>query len=203
MRKIALTIAGIACMFITACGIQDQANKLMAFEKCKYDFTSVDSLHIAGMNIKNAIGAQGLDLAKTPRLALAVLRKDVPLEAKLNLQIKNPSTQPAAINQFEYILLLQNRELTTGTVDRAVQVQPNGGLTNVPIRISCNLINLIGDKDSRNDLADFFSALSSNNSTGKSLITIKIRPTFGFGNTKIKYPGYITINKDVSKKILL
>ncbi len=203
MKKLSFLIAITTIFLFAGCGIQEQANKLVAFEKCKYDFTSVDSMYLAGLNVKQSLTSNGLDLTQTPRLALAILRKDVPLEARVNLQIKNPSAKAAAINEFEYILMIQNHEITAGTVAQAVQVPANGGVTNVPIRISCNLINLISDKNTRNDISDFFSALGSNNSSGKSLVTIKIKPTFGFGSTKIKYPGYITINKDVSKKILL
>lgn len=203
MKKLFFAAAILFSAILTSCNIQQQTQKIMAFQKCKYDFTSLSGLTIAGTPIQSLTGSNGLDIAKAPRIALAVLRKDVPLEATVNLKIQNPSANPAGINEFDYILLLQNRELTTGTVSQPIEVPANGGVSTVPIKVSLNIINLLTDKEAQKDISDFVSALSNHDATGKSLITIKLKPSFGIGNSKIKYPGYITISKDVSKKILL
>lgn len=197
MKKILLI--AFTALSVAGCGINKQIERARAFEKCRYEITSADSIYIAGLDVKQVISSQSLDLLKAPRLALALLRKDVPLEGRLNLQIKNPSSELAAINQFEYKILVKNQELAAGLIDQAIEVSPNGGVTTVPVRINSNIYNLISDSKAQREIVDFFSGADDK----KSIVTIKIKPTIGVGNKQIKYPGYITIDKEISKKIFL
>ncbi|KAA8483328.1 hypothetical protein BDE36_2751 [Arcticibacter tournemirensis] len=188
---------------VAGCGINKQIERAKAFEKCRYEITSADSIYIADMNVMQVVNSKSFDILRTPRLALALLRKDVPLEGRLNLQIKNPSAALAAINQFEYKILIKNHELAGGLIDRAIKVEPNGGTTLVPIRISTNIYKALSDSKAQQDIMDFLSAAGDEKSDKKSILTIKIKPTIGVGNKMIKYPGYITIDKEITRKILL
>ena len=196
-------LLAVCLVLLAGCGINKQLERAKAFEKCRYEITSADSLYLAGINVMDVIRSKNTNLVSAPRLALALLRKDVPLEGKINLQIKNPSAALAAINQFEYKILLKDQELANGIVDRAIEVQPNGGVTTVPLKINANIYGLISDSKSQRAIADFFSGGSGSNSDKKSIVTIKIKPTIGMGNKLIKYPGYITIDKEITSKILL
>ncbi|WP_374164590.1 hypothetical protein [Arcticibacter sp. MXS-1] len=201
MKKFLLPLLLIS--LLSACGINKQIDRARAFEKCRYEVKSADSLTIANVNIMQLMRDKSFDLAKAPRLALALLRKDVPLEGKINLLIKNPSSALAAINQFEYKVLIKDHELAAGLIDQAIEVKPNGGSTTVPIRLSSNLYKLFTDTRAQKDITDFFDALTNEKSDKKSMLTIRIKPTIGVGNKKIKYPGYITIDKEITKKIFL
>ena len=200
MKK--LILAGCILLSLAGCGINKQVEQLKAFEKCKYDLLSADSLTVANIPIADMVDAKGFNLAKTPRLALALLRKDVPFAAKINLKVTNPSADLAAINQFEYKILFKNHELAQGLVDQQIAVQPAGGETTVPIRINSNIYELLSDSKAAQDIADFISAGKSGKDE-KGIMTIKIKPTIGLGGKKITYPGYITIDKEISSKILL
>lgn len=201
MKK--LLFCAFTAIIISGCGINKQIERAKAFEKCRYEITSADSIYIADLDVRQVFNSKSFDIMKAPRLALALLRKDVPLEGRLNLQIKNPSSALAAINQFEYKILVKNHELASGLIDRIIEVQPNGGVTTVPIRISSNIYNLVSDSKTQREIADFFSGIADGNSEKKSIVTIKIKPTIGIGNKQIKYPGYITIDKEITKKIFL
>lgn len=203
MKKLLFGAILSALTLFTSCDVQQQAQKMMALQKCKYHFTSLSNFSIAGVNAQSLVGSHGLNIASAPQVALALLRKDVPLQTTVNVQIENPTANIAGINEFDYSLLLQNHELTSGTIAQEVQVPANGGISNVPIKINLNVFNLLTDSESKKDIANFFSSLSKPESDGKSLITIKLRPTFSIAGSKIKYPGFITVSKDVSKKILL
>ena len=199
MKKIIL-LAFVALFFVQ-CGVNKQFAQLKAFEDCKYELVSADSIYVANINIKEVMEKKDVDLAKAPRLALALLRRNVPLEAKLNLQISNPSGAVAAINQFEYKILIKNQELASGFVNQNISVAPGGGKVLVPVRISSNIYHLLSDDKTQRALADFFD--KQGNSDKKSILTIKVRPTMDMGNRKINYPGFITIDKEITKKILL
>jgi len=200
MKK--LIFSGCIVLLMAACGVNKQVEQLKAFEKCKYDLLSADSVEIANVPVMNLVDEKGFDFGKAPRLALALLRKDVPFSAKLNLKVTNPSADLAAINQFEYKILFKNHELANGLVNQAIAVEPAGGQTTVPIRINSNIYSLISDTKAAQDIADFITAGKAGKEK-KGIMTIKIKPTIGLGGKKISYPGYISIDKEVSSKILL
>ncbi|MNY28339.1 hypothetical protein D3C86_1623100 [compost metagenome] len=52
------------------------------------------------------------------------------------------------------------------------------------------------------EISDFLKS-SKGGPEKKGVLTLKIRPSIRVGNTLVKYPGFITIDKEVSSKILL
>ncbi|WP_207426327.1 LEA type 2 family protein [Pedobacter sp. SYSU D00535] len=190
----------IPALLMLGCGVNRQFN-LKAFEKSRYEITSADSIYLANVRVSELVGKEDFQLIKMPRIALALLRKDVPLRARVNLAIENPTSSAAALNEFEYKVLLKNRELANGFVNQKISVGPNSR-TVVPIHINSNIYHLLSDEKVQDAIADFIAA-DPEKRERKSSLTIKIRPTLGIGNKKIKYPGYITIDKEISSKILL
>jgi hypothetical protein len=186
----------------SACAINKQVSQIKALEDCKYEIASADSITIANIDVRKFLGKEEIDLGKMPRLAFAFLRKNVPLKARLNLSISNPSNRLAAINQFEYKVLIKNRELAGGFVNQKVFISPNGGSTMVPIQINSNVYEVLSDDKVRDAVTDFFIGAEDNRKENKGVLTIKIKPTLDLGNRQIKYPGYITIDKEISSKNL-
>lgn len=195
-----LIYLGLLAIVVSSCGINKQLKQTKAFEKCKYEIRSADSLYLANVNVMETFKSGNFDIVKSPRLVLALLRKNVPLEGNINLEIKNPTPDLAAIRQFEYKLLIKNQEIANGFVDQTVSVAPNGGQTVVPIKINANIYGFLSDSGTQRAILDFFD---NNSNSKKSILTIKIRPTIGLGNKEIKYPGFITINKEITRAILL
>jgi hypothetical protein len=199
MKK--MILPAFLALVLAGCGVNKQLAQLKAFEDCRYELVSADSIYVANINVKELIDKKEVDLAKAPRLALALLRRNVPFDAKLNLQISNPSGAVAAINQFEYKILIKNQELASGFVNQNISVAPGGGKEVVPVRITSNIYHLLSDDKTQRALADFFA--NEGNSEKKSILTIKVRPTLDMANRRINYPGFITIDKEITKKILL
>ena len=52
------------------------------------------------------------------------------------------------------------------------------------------------------EILDFVRGGESGAAERKGVVTIKIKPTIDVGGKLVKYPGYITIDKEVSSKIL-
>lgn len=183
------------------CGINKQAQQIKALEACTYKIKNVNSITLAGTDLSKLINQQDFNIASLPGVALGLLRKDIPLRANLNLEITNPSANLAAINQFEYKILVNNTDLAEGIVNQAVSI-PQGHTVTVPVQMGSNIYGLISSGNVLNDIIR--AAQKGSKSDEKlGLLTIKIKPTIMFGNTPVKYPGYITINKDISSKILL
>jgi LEA14-like dessication related protein len=194
----------LGCLFvftIVGCSMNKQAQQIKALEKCSYKILSAQQVTVGGTDIKNIVNMENINLASLPGLAFGLLRKDVPLRGKLNLEISNPSADDASINEFEYKILVNNQELATGLVNQLVSV-PAGSKTVVPVDMNLNAYQFLSNKKVMDDVRKFLQA-GSGDQEQKGLLTLKIKPSIRVGGTLVKYPGFITIDREISSKILL
>ena len=191
----------IALFTLAGCGINKQTQQIKALEKCTYKILSATQITVAGADVQRLIQTQDINLASLPGLALGLLRKDIPLRGKLNMQISNPTSSDAAINEFEYKILVNNQEIATGFVNQLVDVRA-GQNTTVPVDVNINVYQFVSNGKIMSDITRFLQAGSGTNEQ-KGLLTLKIKPSIKIGNSLVKYPGFITIDKEISSKILL
>ncbi len=199
MKK--LLAISVAAILLSGCGLNKQARLIEALEKCTYEIVSADSVYLAGRDISGLIRNKSVELNNISGLALAIFRKNIPLQATVNLKIDNPTSNLAAINQFEYIVLIKSQEIARGFVTERVSIIPNGS-TIVPVRVNSNIYRFLANGKTMQEVLDFLKGGENGAPEKKGLVTIKFKPTIEVGNKLIKYPGYITINKEVSSKIL-
>ena len=197
MKKALLLL--VVSVFCIQCGVNQQIKQLKALEKCKYQIVSADSVFLANTDISKIINTNGFNLENAPGLAFAFLQRKIPLKARINLQISNPGSSPAGINEFEYIVMIKDQEITKGIIDHKIEIPANGGTTVVPIKIDQNIYPLLASAQNRNSLVNFFSSEAEE----KAQITLKIKPSIGLGGEKIQYPGFIDIKKEISNKQLV
>jgi len=195
MKKI-LLISFIA-LIASGCGV---SNKISMLEQCRYDIKSADSVYVAGRDITRQIKTGTFDLGSLPELAIGLLRKDIPLRARLNLGIENPGSKAIEINQFDYIILFKGQELVNGTTDGRIDINPEE-TTVVPIMIRANIYSILSDRNTRDEIFSYLRGSGGRENMPKSLISIKIRPSIRVGQKLIKYPGYITIDKELSSSM--
>ncbi len=196
-----LVLLGMVALFASGCGLNKQARLLEAFEKCTYEINSADSVYVAGRDVSKLIRNRTFELRNIPELALALFRRNIPLSAKVNLTINNPTSRTAAINQFEYIVLIKGQELANGFINQRVSIEP-GGTTTVPVRVNSNIYSFLSNGKTMEEVIDFLRGGESGATEKKGMVTIRIKPTIEIGNKLVKYPGYITIDKEISSKIL-
>ena len=196
-----LVLLGMVALFVSGCGLNKQARLLEAFEKCTYEINSADSVYVAGRDVSKLIRNRTFELRNIPELALAVFRRNIPLSAKVNLTINNPTSRTAAINQFEYIVLIKGQELANGFINQRVSIEP-GGTTTVPVRVNSNIYSFLSNGKTMEEVIDFLRGGESGATEKKGMVTIRIKPTIEMGNKLVKYPGYISIDKEISSKIL-
>lgn len=199
MNKLFLLI--LSAVALSSCGINKQAQQIKALEQCEYKFINASSVTVGGTDIKKIIDQQSINIGSLPALALGLLRQDVPLKATLNVEITNPSTNLAAINNFDYIILINKQEIANGVVDQVVQIEP-GQKMQVPVQVNANIYRFLSNGKTLEDISRFLSG-TSKGVAEVGLVTIKIKPSIRVGNELVKYPGFITIDKEVSNKILL
>ena len=196
-----LVLLGMVALFVSGCGLNKQARLLEAFEKCTYEINSADSVYVAGRDVSKLIRNRTFELRNIPELALALFRRNIPLSAKVNLTINNPTSRTAAINQFEYIVLIKGQELANGFINQRVSIEP-GGTTTVPVRVNSNIYYFLSNGKTMEEVIDFLRGGESGATEKKGMVSIRIKPTIEIGNKLVKYPGYISIDKEISSKIL-
>ncbi|WP_019990333.1 hypothetical protein [Rudanella lutea] len=205
MKRFLLFSLALLPLLLTRCGVSRQLTEAKALGDCRYAIRSADSITLAGYDIRqfrNMKDMSDFNPVKYPRIAAGLLTRNVPLDARINLGITNPTNRNAAINQLEYRILLAGQELFNGFINQRVAVPAGGGQTVVPIKINANAFQLLTDAKTRDAFAQFVSNLAGSDDTKASRVTIKIKPTLDLGNKAIDYPGYITIEQDVTNKIL-
>jgi LEA14-like dessication related protein len=195
MKK--LLVMCLAAVTLFGCGVNKQAQQIKALEKCTYRVVSASNISVAGTDVKRLMNNQDINLGSLPALAFGLLRKDVPLRAMINMEIANPAGNLAAINQFEYKVLINNQELAEGFVDRQISIAAGQSVV-VPVAVNVNVYQFISNNRVMSEISDFLRG-----GDRKGLVTLKIKPSIMVGGTLIKYPGYITIDKEFSSKILL
>ena len=186
---------------LSSCSINKQAQQIKALEQCDYRLIDATNISLAGTDVRKLINGKSLDLINVPSLALAYFRKDIPLRASLNLEITNPSNNLAAINNFEYIILINQQEIANGSVDQRVSIEA-GKSTRVPVLLNANIYQFLANGKTLDDITSFLTG-AAQGTEKKGMVTLKIKPSIMVGGNLVKYPGFITIDKEVSSKILL
>ncbi|GAB3749081.1 hypothetical protein GCM10028817_08570 [Spirosoma pomorum] len=205
--QLTATIALVAIsLLLSQCGVNRQVQQAKQLSKSRYAVRSADNVTVAGYDVREFRDIQKIEDVnplKYPRIAAGLLERNVPFGANINLEIVNPTNDTAAINQFDYRLLLDGNELAMGIVDRRVAVPPGGGKVVVPIPVNANVYGLVTSSNTRRAFIDLVRSLAGGDQTSPSRITLKIRPTLMLGKKEVKYPGYIDIDKEVTRDMLM
>ena len=203
MKKGLVLIALALPLLFSQCGVNKQISQAKALGDCRYAIASADSVFLAGVDVRQFRKIEDINPARYPRLATGLLTRNIPLDARINLDITNPTNKLAGINQLEYRILLAGQELFTGFLNQRIEVQPGGGKTRVPVRLNANAYQLFTDSKTRDAFMQLVQNFSGAADTQPSKLTIRIKPTLDLNGKQVNYPGYITINQDVTNKILM
>ncbi|WP_140938152.1 hypothetical protein [Sphingobacterium lumbrici] len=196
MKKIRL-LSGVIVLSLVIFGcVASKRAQVEALAKCRYDIQSVNSMLVGGKSVESFDTGNGINLASVPSIALAILRKDLPLEANVNLKITNPSQTTAAINQFKYLIEIQGNPVFEGTVDENIRLTTNESSI-VPLSFK---LNLFGADKKDNYVEKIFDELFKREKSD-NFMTLKIKPSFRIGGNNIYYPTYITVDTNLLKKL--
>ncbi|MCE7066436.1 hypothetical protein [Dyadobacter sp. CY326] len=204
-KNIWIVVIMIIAGALSSCGVGRQVADAKTFGDCKYDIASVDSVYLAGIDIrefKNLRSFSDFDLAKYPGLAMGLLRKNVPLDLRVNIDITNPTKKRAAINQLEYKVLLTNNEIFSGFLSQLIEVLPGTSPTRVPVRLNTNAYQLLSNDKTRDEFVNMVLALTGRSDAKPAKFMVKIKPTLDLAGKQVNYPGYITFEKEITSKMV-
>ncbi|WP_118195307.1 NDR1/HIN1-like protein [Albibacterium indicum] len=186
--------------FLAGCSIGQQAKEIKTLADCKYTLTGVDDVFISGTDVQKLIENRDFALTNSPSLALGFLSKNIPLRANLHVTIDNPTDNAASINYFDYEILVNNHSFTEGTIDQEIHIQPKEE-QQVELAFNANIYEFLKNDSIRNDIQNFILA-SSRGVEQKASVTLKIKPAIVIKDKLFKYPGFISINRELNSNLL-
>lgn len=204
-KHIWIVVLALAATVMTGCGVSRQVSEAKTFGDCKYNIASVDSVYLAGIDVrefKNIRSFSDFDLARYPGLAMGLLRKNVPLDLRVNVDITNPTRKRAAINQLEYRVLLSESEIFNGYLSQLIEVLPGTSPTRVPVRLKTNAYQLISNDQTRDQFINMILALTGKSDAKPTKFVVKVRPTLDIAGKQVNYPGYITFEKEITSQMI-
>jgi hypothetical protein len=196
---IALSTTGLG---LSSCGISEQVQQAKAFKGVDVRLVNVEQATLAGIDVTKVRQAGDLTTLQKAALLTGYASRNLPLRMRVNLEFRNPNDETAALNEFDYIALIDGKEVAKGRTTQRIEVPANGGVTTAPINLESNLRDAIGDQTEAS-LADFVLGLADGDRQPIRL-TLRLKPTFITNSgRRISPGGYTTVDKEFRATDLL
>lgn len=190
-----------ASLALTDCaGVNRQKQEGQNFKDCTFALQSIAQATLGGVDVANVRAASDLSPADRARILAAYATGSLPLNMRVNLQVTNPNSDPAALNALDYKVLVDGNEIATGATTQRIEVPANSTATvTLPITADARKVVANGGAEA---LGGFALGLADRNRR-PTRVTIAVRPSVKFLGATIKSPNYITIDQDVTARQLL
>jgi hypothetical protein len=187
MKALKLLMCTAVASVTLSCDVARQAQGALNMVNCKYEYSSLTDLSVAGINV-----SQGLSLLDAPKI-LAVLTggtNSVPLGFTINLAVENPNATEAIMNGMDYILTIDGIDFAKGSIGSQLLV-PAGGVGVLPMAMSFDVAALLKG-ETHDAVAGVVKNLVGIGSEPTN-VSLQIRPTFVVAGYKVPSPVYIPI----------
>lgn len=186
----------IISTILAGCKVQQQVQQAANLVNCDFRILSVENVQMAGINIKNESTMSDFTITDAAKILKAFSSNTFPLNFQLNLEGKNPNSSPAGMNKLDYIIFLDDLQMTSGCLIRSFLIPANNGTAVIPVQINLDLKKLLSGKslDALTNLGFNIAGMGKK----PTRIMAKIKPTIMIGNKALTYPGYITIKTEYS-----
>lgn len=181
-------------VLLSQCGIHEQVQQAKAFQNVDVRLLSVQQATVAGIDVDRLRRPEDLSTLSKARLVAAYASGDLPLRMQVNLQFRNPNNETAALNELNYLALLDGKQVATGQTTERIEVLAHDTAT-APVLVNANLRTVLGEQTDES-LANLVLGLTDR--TREPLrLTLRIRPTFiTSSGRRITPAGYRDVNKE-------
>ncbi len=193
-KKSILMVSVSFLIFLYSCDVVKQVSQMSNLAKCEFRLASVQQLNLAGVNVQNIKNISDINMFDAGKLAVAAASPQLPLSFTLNIEAKNPNTATAGITRIEWILLIDNLEMTRGILDKQVTIPANNGSAIIPMQMQIDLKKALSGK-SADAILNFGLNLAGTGSK-PTRFTLQMKPTITVSGFPISYPGYINVNTE-------
>ena len=201
VRTIAAAVA-LSTAGLSSCGISEQVQQAKAFKGVDVRLVGVEQATLAGIDVTRVRQPSDLNTVQKATLLAGYASRNLPLHMRVNLEFRNPNAETAALNELDYIALLDGKQVATGRTTQRIEVASNGGVATAPVTLESNLRDAIGDQTDES-LANFALGLADGDRQPVRL-TLRLKPTFiTSSGRRISPGGYVTVDKEFRATDLL
>ena len=175
----------------TGCNVARQAQQASNLVNCEFRILAVRDVNLAGVQLQNIKSVNDLNIGDVARIMGGLASPVFPLSLLLDLEAHNPNANEAGLNRLEWILFIDDIQMTSGILDQPVSIPANGTL-NIPVQLGVDIKQALSGK-SGDVMLNFCMNLAGVGNT-PTRFKIKLKPTVIVAGTAITYPGYITVN---------
>ncbi len=181
----------------SGCDVARQTQQVTALAKCDFRIQSVEKINLAGVELQYIHSVSDLGMGDVARIFAGFASPTFPLSLQLNLEGRNPNAKTAGINRIEWILFIDDIQMTSGFLDKPITI-PAMGSSVIPVDIGLDLKQVLSGK-SANAMLNFCMNLAGVGNT-PTRFKIKLKPTIIIAGTALTYPGYLTVNTEYVSK---
>ncbi len=189
---VALTLCMIP--IFQGCEVVQQAQQAVNLVNCQFRISSVSNVTVGGVNVTSYKSVKDLNFADVAKITAAAAKSNFPLTMTLNLEGKNPNTASAGLNRIDYILFIDDIQMTAGYVEKSFTIPPNNGTAMIPLNFTFDLKQVLQGKTLDAIINFGFNLAGVGNKPTR--ISIKLKPSIMIGPTQLEYPGYLTVGTE-------
>ena len=198
MKKLFLSVILLVICICPSCEIAQQIEKMYYLTSCQFRMKDVNNIALAGISLDNITKPDQFSLLDAAKLLSAAKSSNFPLTFNINVEGTNPNTREAGLNKMDYIVLIDNTQMASGTVYHAVSIPANNGKATIPFGIEVNLKEIFSGQSA--DAIVKFAKNLAGLSSDDSRITMKIKPYITVNQQEMAYPEFISLSKTFKSK---
>ena len=186
-----ILVIGSSLPLFHACKSRDE---LMALSKCEFRIKDASKIELAGIDVEDVEDFSDLNYLDGLLLVAAASSGYLPLSLNVNVEVKNPNTEMAALNKTEWKLYVDDLYMASGTYEERTEIPENNGMAILSVPVSVNLAELL-EGETGQALLNLALNLAEVGDQ-PSRITISAKPYIYVGKRLIQYPGFFDISTE-------
>lgn len=193
-RRWSLLALALPLLFLSGCSTLQQLAQMATLTQCQFRLASVDQVSLSGIPLEEGMSLSDIEPLDLLKLRSAFTSKNLPLQFTVNVEAKNPNSSAAGMNRMEWILFIDGNRMTSGTLEKPVQIPGGGGTGSFPLIMNLNLLDTLSSK-TFNSMVNLALNIAGEG-TKPTHVTLQVKPSIMVGNQALDYPDYITVNRD-------
>jgi len=197
MKKVLFPLVIIfAALLLPRCDVVNQATQAMNLINCDFRISSVTNIMLAGVDVDHISNVKQLTWSDAQKLMVALTKPTLPLNFKINIDARNPNVTTAGLSNLDYIVFIDDIQMTSGTFNQPISIPPNNGTATIPMQMTVDLKQVLQGK-SADAILNF--AMNLAGSGGKpTRFLVKLKPYIMVNGSPLSYPGYLTVKTEFS-----
>ena len=118
-------LLSLSLLTLGGCAALKQFAEMGTFSKCQFRLVSVANVSLADISLQGVNRMSDIGFMDLAKLQSVFSGGSLPLKLTLNIEVKNPNASAAAMSKFQWLLYMDGNQLTSGMMERRVEIQPN------------------------------------------------------------------------------